>query len=144
MWLRYGQIDEENKINGIGRRIRIDYWSGSSFAERWCYIEDGQFVDDHLVGFGRRLMMWNSSFMNRIGWGIDNGARGRDADNFKLEGLGDRYNKDGKHEIGKWENDALVTGKDDLDGESQDQLDFKKFLLTQEEVDELREALSES
>lgn len=35
--------------------------------------------------------MWNTDWKSRIGWGTDNEKRGRDADNFKLNGLGRKY-----------------------------------------------------
>lgn len=82
-------------------------------TERWSYLEEGQYVNDELVGFGRRVQWYNYMFSSRIGYGIDNGDRGRDADNFKLQGYGKIYNNRNNTEtIGLFENDKISKKKD--------------------------------
>lgn len=149
MVLRYGQIDPDtNQINGIGRKIRIDYYSEDGiegYKESYSYIEEGQFVDDELQGFGRRVYFWNSEWDNRIGWGKDNKERGRDANNFRLEGLGRRYDAD-NHDweegtFGHFEDDDREEYYDDLEEDKKTMMDdgsFTKWLYTMEQVENLR------
>lgn len=144
MWLRYGQINAEGLLHGVGRRVRIDYWSGSSCAERWSYMEEGQFVNDELQGFGRRLMLWNTDWQNRIGWGKDNEQRGKTADNFKLDGLGRKWDgrpNESANNVGRFENDEFKDDAESLPQEDKDKCDFDQWLLTKEEVMELRQSM---
>ena len=51
--INYGELDEANKLNGVGMRITFDVEKG---AELW----QGQFKDNKLHGIGRKLYQeWN-------------------------------------------------------------------------------------
>ena len=70
IYIRYGQLTSENKINGIGRKVRLsprytdDYIVG--FYEENTYFEEGEFKKDTLhENFGRRIEIKGTT---RIGW----------------------------------------------------------------------------
>jgi len=67
-------------------------------------------------------MMWNTDWMNRMGWGTDNGKRGRDADNFKLNGLGHKYDKSNDYK-GLFENDEKMKDIGDCDDDEKEKCD---------------------
>lgn len=51
-------------------------------------------------------MLWNTDWENRIGWGKDNEKRGKESDNFKLDGLGNKY-KESSQTKGLWADDSI-------------------------------------
>ena len=58
------------KLNGLGRKIRLCqvYHSENDkhdFDRNLCYVQEGQFENDELNGFGRKLFSNGHSF---IGW----------------------------------------------------------------------------
>jgi len=108
MWWSIGQIDEDGKMNGVGRKVRIDVLSsGSEIYERYSFVEEGQFVNDQLDGFGRKFYFNNDSYYNRFGYGKWNGENGRDASNFRLEGHGRKFDYQLDGDGGFWSDDNL-------------------------------------
>jgi len=78
--------------------------------------------------------MWNTDWKNRMGWGTDSGTRGRDADNFKLNGLGWKWDRDlNTNSKGLFENDENTTDIENCNGDEKERCDngtFDKWLLT--------------
>jgi len=62
-------LNSENKINGLGRRIYLREYSQEYYYDSLSYdfIDEGQFKDDKLEGFGRRFYL-NKTKDTRIGW----------------------------------------------------------------------------
>ena len=51
--INYGELDEANKLNGVGMRITFD-------ANKGAELRQGQFKDNELHGIGRKLYQeWN-------------------------------------------------------------------------------------
>ena len=67
--------DEEKQpvrkvLDGIGRMIILRYKShiDSGLDEKYCYILEGQFKNDKLVGFGRILTFVGGELKQQIGF----------------------------------------------------------------------------
>jgi len=87
IYIRYGQLDSNNKINGIGTKItlRPKYYSGKifEFIENGTFIEQGEFNNDELDRtFGRKILIkgtakfgWFVSGSNLHGFGLDTELR---------------------------------------------------------------------
>ena len=66
IYIRQGQLTQEQerdsarKLNGIGRKIRLipkyNAKTGrrTGFDMNFCYLQEGQFENDELNGFGRK------------------------------------------------------------------------------------------
>jgi len=76
IYIRQGQLTQEEerdsarRLNGLGRKIRlvpqVHPKSGKKgYDPNFCYLQEGQFKDDELSGFGRRLWSNGHQF---IGW----------------------------------------------------------------------------
>ena len=90
--LLVGQIDEGKKwLHGVGRKM----WISGAFG----YINDGQFVDGQLKGFGRHIR--NTGFCATGWWKDDN----------TLHGYAKRINKDQTIQEGLWEDAYWFSGK---------------------------------
>ena len=95
----------------MGRKIKF-HFSTKTDPKNITYIDEGQFVNDHINGtFGRRIYWKNKYYPNRIGWLNDNGDRKWYSDNLKLHGYGMKY------ELGEglFEQDGLVKSKNDIE-----------------------------
>ena len=71
IYIRCGQLDSNNKLDGIGRKITLRpiYYRKcvTDFTSETTYIEEGEFKNDELdCTFGRRIHMRDGS--NVIGW----------------------------------------------------------------------------
>lgn len=96
------------------------------------YLEEGQFVNDELQGFGRRIWLATGNHANRIGYGKDNEQRADCADNFKLHGLGKRND-----ELGLYEDDSIKTTYDNLDATEKEKCTFDRFLIPEDKKAEM-------
>lgn len=78
VYIRHGQLTKHSdsegteswKLNGLGRKIRLvaeydDEGTVTGYNRSLCYFQEGQFQEDELHGFGRKLWSNRHSF---IGW----------------------------------------------------------------------------